>query len=175
MICASYWMLRNAQRAIFTTSALRLRLTLSPSCHCIVVAWGAVISGTACAYKQGYRAAEHALPVNELIPMQFAISSTETCFLRFFSNAFTAQQLFFLDIFISHCLRTVLQSSKVGLFALETLIEGASVHRKFFQFSKIEVTWINNSSFLIQSFFLSNLNCELLHLLFKFLLFLQLC
>ena len=124
----------DAERAIVSAGALCLDLVL-PTVHDIIVAWLAEIVAALAAHEKANGAAVHALEVDKLVAVLCTHVATKAHGLP---SARLAEKIFWLGLILSlHCLLAVLHATKVGLMAVEALVESAEVDGKGLKLSEV--------------------------------------
>ena len=127
--------------------------------HDIVVAWIAEVVAALAADKLADRAAVHALEVNELISMLCAHVFAEADFLP---GAWPAEEVLLAClVFGLHRLLAILHSAKVGLAALEALVESAEVDGEALKVAKVRITLSDNAAASIAALISSSLDGQL--------------
>ena len=133
-VIASLRVIRNAERAILATFAISACLVL-PTVHNVVVAWRAEIVAALAAHEKANGAAVHALEVDKLVSVLCTHVATKSHGLP---SARLAEKIFPLGLILSlHCLLAVLHATKVGLMAVEALVESAEVDGKGLKLSEV--------------------------------------
>ena len=164
----SCWVGWDSKRAIGTTSACVCDSVFLS--HGIIMARSAEHCIASGAKEHSHRAAAHAFPIDKIVSVLLARGLSVASNFVFTILAYHFSIL--LRVFLFQCLCTVLKATKVGFFALITLIECALVHGELF---KIRYAFSHNSISGVQALLNSLLNAEALdfllviNLLFKFL------